>query len=70
MTSLQIFRRNYHSDLYKYENTEPIAGNYYPITNKVIISDNKTSMAILTERAQGCSSLRDGQIEIMVFLAL
>lgn len=62
---IYYFRRN-HNNIYKYENHEPIAANYYPITNKIFISDNKTSMAILTDRAQGCTSLKDGQIEILV----
>ncbi|XP_033226476.1 lysosomal alpha-mannosidase-like [Belonocnema kinseyi] len=47
---------------------EPVAGNYYPVTTKISISDEerKLKMAVLTDRAQGGSSLRDGEIELMV----
>lgn len=45
---------------------EKIAGNYYPITAKIAIEDNTRRFAILTDRAQGGSSLTDGSIELMV----
>jgi lysosomal alpha-mannosidase len=62
-----IFRRNY-AESYQYQNTEPISGNYYPINSRIILSDNTTgtSMAILTDRSHGGSSLVDGQVEIML----
>lgn len=49
---------------------EPISGNYYPVTSKILIRDEKQNMevAVLTDRAQGGSSLKDGQIELMVFI--
>lgn len=47
---------------------EPVAGNYYPITSKISIRDpaKKQSVAVLVDRAQGGSSLRDGEMELMV----
>ncbi|XP_053673280.1 lysosomal alpha-mannosidase-like [Anopheles nili] len=45
---------------------EPISGNYYPITAKVAIEDEHYRMALLTDRAQGGSSLQDGHLELMV----
>ena len=47
---------------------EPISGNYYPVTTKISLSDKdrKLKMAVLTDRAQGGSSLKDGEIELMV----
>lgn len=45
---------------------EPIAGNYYPVTTKIAIEDGKQRMAVLTDRAQGGSSLHDGTVELMV----
>ncbi|XP_049803878.1 lysosomal alpha-mannosidase-like [Schistocerca nitens] len=47
---------------------EPISGNYYPITSKIVIEDvsKGLKLAILNDRAQGGSSLRTGEIEIMV----
>ncbi|XP_026331512.1 lysosomal alpha-mannosidase-like [Hyposmocoma kahamanoa] len=45
---------------------EPIAGNYYPITNKIYINDEKHKFAVLTDRAQGGTSLSEGEVEIML----
>ncbi|XP_033225298.1 lysosomal alpha-mannosidase-like [Belonocnema kinseyi] len=47
---------------------EPIAGNYYPVTTKISLNDvnRKLKLAVLTDRAEGGSSLRDGEIELMI----
>ncbi|KAJ1527978.1 hypothetical protein ONE63_007908 [Megalurothrips usitatus] len=47
---------------------EPVAGNYYPVTSKISIRDaaKKQSVAVLVDRAQGGSSLHDGEMELMV----
>lgn len=47
---------------------EPIAGNYYPVSNKIYLQNEQTHsrLAILTDRNQGGSSLNDGQLELMV----
>ncbi|XP_075216675.1 lysosomal alpha-mannosidase II isoform X3 [Lycorma delicatula] len=45
---------------------EPIAGNYYPVTSKITIKDDLIQLSVLTDRAQGGSSLIDGQIELMI----
>lgn len=52
--------------------TEPIAANYYPITTAALIADEKRALVlgVLTDRAQGASSLADGQLELMVCLYL
>lgn len=44
---------------------EPIAGNYYPINAAIYIEDASRSLAVLTDRTQGGSSLFDGSIELM-----
>lgn len=49
---------------------EPIAGNYYPITSKILLRDNENELAVLTDRAQGGSSLNDGEIEVMVTILI
>lgn len=49
---------------------EPIAGNYYPVTTKIAIEDGKQRLAILTDRAQGGSSIFDGTVELMVSVLL
>ncbi|TGZ60622.1 hypothetical protein CRM22_008433 [Opisthorchis felineus] len=54
--------------------TQPVAGNYYPIINRIMLkgsaaTDNSVpamGFAVYTDRAQGASSLRDGQVEIML----
>lgn len=45
---------------------EPIAGNYYPVTTKIVIEDKTHRLAVLTDRAQGGSSIFDGTVELMV----
>lgn len=49
---------------------EPVSANYYPVTSKIFIRDEKQNIefAVLTDRAQGGSSLNDGEIELMVSL--
>lgn len=59
--------RNYR-ETYEYTDDEPVAGNYYPITARIVIRDeeNKLELAVLNDRAQGGSSLKDGAVELMV----
>ncbi|XP_063708825.1 lysosomal alpha-mannosidase-like [Culicoides brevitarsis] len=45
---------------------ESVAGNYYPVTAKIMIEDDENRFAVLNDRAQGGSSLFDGSIELMV----
>lgn len=59
-------RKRNHRDTWNLELLEKISGNYYPVTAKIAIEDEKCRFAILTDRAQGGSSLSDGSIEIMV----
>ena len=48
--------------------TEPIAGNYYPVSAAIYIEDSNSgqALAVATDRSQGGSSLQDGSIELMV----
>ncbi|XP_070595631.1 lysosomal alpha-mannosidase isoform X1 [Erythrolamprus reginae] len=46
--------------------TEPAAGNYYPVNTRIFIKDQKTQLTVLTDRSQGGSSLTDGSLELMV----
>lgn len=59
-------RQRNHRDTWKLNLTEQISSNYYPVTTKIAIEDNRRRMAILNDRAQGGSSLSDGSIELMV----
>jgi hypothetical protein len=47
---------------------EPVASNYYPITTAISLKTPESTLAVLPDRAQGGSSLVDGQIELMVVL--
>uniref|UniRef100_A0A0N5C7C1 Glyco_hydro_38C domain-containing protein n=1 Tax=Strongyloides papillosus TaxID=174720 RepID=A0A0N5C7C1_STREA len=58
-------KTNYAPD-YDYKNTDPIAANYYPITNKVSINDDKYLFSVLVDRSQGVGGIKDGELEIML----
>lgn len=49
-----------------FEGTEPVAANVYPVNSRILLQDGSVQMAILTDRSQGGTSMRDGQIELMV----
>ncbi|XP_071483413.1 lysosomal alpha-mannosidase-like [Diadema antillarum] len=51
---------------YEYNNSEPVAGNYYPINSRIFIKDNSSQFTVLTDRSQGGSSLRSGSVEVMI----
>jgi len=52
---------------WEYKITEPVAGNYYPINSHIFIKDSDDNqLTLLVDRAQGGSSLHDGQLELMV----
>ena len=53
---------------FDYVDSEPIAGNYYPVNAKIILRDveKDVQMTVFTDRNQGGSSLRDGEVELMV----
>lgn len=46
--------------------TEPVAGNYYPITARATLADATLTLGVVTDRAQGAASLSPGQLEVMV----
>lgn len=45
---------------------QPTSGNYYPITSRIALQDSNKRLAILNDRAQGGTSMKDGQIELML----
>ncbi|CAH0775454.1 unnamed protein product [Bemisia tabaci] len=48
---------------------EPVAGNYYPLTSAIQIRDelnDTATLTVITDRAEGGTSLHDGEIEIML----
>lgn len=61
-----IKRQRDYRETWKLQLDEKIAGNYYPVTSKIAIEDDTRRFAILTDRSEGGSSLKDGSIELMV----
>lgn len=46
--------------------SEPIAGNYYPINSRAFIADEQKQLTAVTDRSQGGSSINNGSLEIML----
>jgi hypothetical protein len=48
--------------------TQPQAGNYYPVNTRIFIQDESQNeqLTVINDRSQGGSSLRSGQMELMV----
>uniref|UniRef100_UPI00398EEB12 lysosomal alpha-mannosidase n=1 Tax=Pristiophorus japonicus TaxID=55135 RepID=UPI00398EEB12 len=58
-------RRDYRAT-WPLNQTEPVAGNYYPVNTRIYIKDGKVQLTVLTDRTQGGSSIKDGSLELMV----
>ncbi|CAG12505.1 unnamed protein product, partial [Tetraodon nigroviridis] len=48
------------------EQSEPIAGNYYPINSRAFIKDDVDQLTVVTDRSQGGASIYNGSLEIML----
>ncbi|XP_044607793.2 lysosomal alpha-mannosidase isoform X2 [Equus asinus] len=59
-------RRRDYRPTWKLNQTEPVAGNYYPVNSRIYITDGNVQLTVLTDRSQGGSSLSDGSLELMV----
>ncbi|KAK2817431.1 hypothetical protein Q5P01_025622 [Channa striata] len=46
--------------------SEPIAGNYYPINSRAFIKDDDDQLTVVTDRSQGGGSIQNGSLEIML----
>ncbi|CAN4078717.1 unnamed protein product [Withania somnifera] len=46
--------------------TQPVAGNYYPVNLGMYITDKKSELSVLVDRATGGASIKDGEIELML----
>ncbi|XP_028908881.1 lysosomal alpha-mannosidase [Ornithorhynchus anatinus] len=63
----EILERRYdHRSSWNLNQTEPVAGNYYPVNSRIYIKDKQAQLTVLTDRSQGGSSLREGSLELMV----
>ncbi|PNT63561.1 alpha-mannosidase At3g26720 [Brachypodium distachyon] len=57
--------RDYRSE-WKIEVNQPIAGNYYPVNLGIYVEDGSKELSVLVDRSVGGSSIKDGQIELML----
>ena len=59
--------RNYRK-YFPYNDTEPIAANYFPVNSQIETSDPATgvTLGVVNDRSQGGSSLQDGCLELLV----
>ncbi|CAN0870191.1 Probable alpha-mannosidase At5g13980 [Linum grandiflorum] len=57
--------RDYRTD-WDLEVTEPVAGNYYPINLGIYAEDDEKELSVLVDRALGGTSIKDGQIELLL----
>lgn len=51
---------------WEFDYTDSLPANYYPVTNKIFITDERLKLTVLTDRAQGGTSAIDGEIELML----
>ena len=68
-----IDRRRNHRPTWKLNLTEPVSSNYYPVVSRISLAEQTNSLAeerrevwLMTDRAQGGSSLQSGQLELML----
>ncbi|XWS37045.1 hypothetical protein CRYUN_Cryun19dG0009600 [Craigia yunnanensis] len=57
--------RDYRKD-WNLEVNQPVAGNYYPINLGMYLKDDSKELSILVDRSVAGSSIKDGQLEIML----
>lgn len=51
---------------WKIDMLEPQSSNYYPVSTAMFIRDGSAQLSVVTDRAQGGSSLASGQLELML----
>lgn len=62
-----IYRKRDYRASWNFTQTEPVAGNYYPVTTSLFIRDDQAQLTVLTDTSQaGTGCVRDGEIEMMV----
>eukprot|EP00998_Keelungia_sp_KM082_P012717 NODE_90_length_2706_cov_70.163242_g86_i0.p1 GENE.NODE_90_length_2706_cov_70.163242_g86_i0~~NODE_90_length_2706_cov_70.163242_g86_i0.p1 ORF type:complete len:876 (-),score=216.77 NODE_90_length_2706_cov_70.163242_g86_i0:77-2323(-) len=58
-------KRNYRK-YYNFNNTQQVAGNYFPVSTAASIAGNDAQLTILTDTPQACGSINDGELEFLV----
>ena len=51
---------------WKWDPTQPVAGNYYPVNAAAWLTDDTSALVVNVDRTQGCSSMADGSLEFML----
>ncbi|XP_050516902.1 lysosomal alpha-mannosidase isoform X2 [Diabrotica virgifera virgifera] len=64
----QLIKRIRNDHEFHDDDVEAASSNYYPVTSKISIEDIKSDLklSILTDRSQGGTSLKDGEVELML----
>ncbi|KAG5887526.1 hypothetical protein JTB14_022138 [Gonioctena quinquepunctata] len=64
----QMIQRQRNNNSYDDPTVEPVSSNYFPVTSKISIrdEDRNLQLSVLTDRAQGGTSLTDGEVELMI----
>ena len=58
--------RDHRPSWHGFNQTEKVAGNFYPSTSMAAIRGNGLQLTVLLDRAQGVGSISDGEIQLMV----
>jgi len=62
-----LSRQRDYRPTWKLNQTEEVAGNYFPVTTALFIRDHGSQLTLLTDTAQaGTGCIHDGEIEVMV----
>ena len=69
-----IERKRNFRPTWKLNLTEPVSSNYYPVDSRIslveesneVTSDDRRQLWVMVDRAQGGTSLRSGQLELML----
>ncbi|CAL8087779.1 unnamed protein product [Orchesella dallaii] len=65
-------RERYKRETYPFTENEKVAGNYYPVPSRILLSEkddllkNGKTFVVLNDRSQGGSSMNDGEIELLI----
>lgn len=58
-------KRNFR-ETWKLDVKEPVTANYYPVNSRIFIKDSKVQFSVMTDRSLGGTSMRNGELELML----
>lgn len=61
-----MYRKLNYRPTFKMDPSEPAAGNFFPVNKMIQINDTNSMVTVLNDRSQAGTSLKSGQIELMV----